>query len=86
MPEFEVQPDPAKLVQTRITIPDILDAIGRSNMIDSPGLIEPNHQLVLSLVSGQARTPEEIRRHRHQDDPRRRAGAHRRRGHRRRQS
>ena len=31
-----------------------------SNMIDSPGLIEHNHQLVLGLVSGQARTPEEI--------------------------
>ena len=29
-------------------------------MIDSPGLIEANHQLVLSLVSGQARTPDEI--------------------------
>jgi multidrug efflux pump subunit AcrB len=41
-------------------MPNILDAIGRSNMIDSPGLIETNHQLVLSLVSGQARTPAEI--------------------------
>ena len=59
-PEFEMQPDPAKLLQTAITIPNILDAIGRSNMIDSPGLIENNHQLVLSLVSGQARTPDEI--------------------------
>ena len=29
-------------------------------MIDSPGLIEMNHQLVLSLVSGQTRTPAEI--------------------------
>ena len=29
-------------------------------MIDSPGLIEANHQLVLSLVSGQARTAAEI--------------------------
>ena len=56
VPEFEVQPDPAKLVQAGVTIPNILDAIGRSNMIDSPGLIEANHQLVLSLVSGQART------------------------------
>src|SRR5664279_658733 len=56
VPEFEVQPDPAKLVQGGVTIPNILDAIGRSNMIDSPGLIEANHQLVLSLVSGQART------------------------------
>ena len=60
VPEFEVQPDPAKLVQSGITIPNILDAIGRSNMIDSPGLIEANHQLVLSLVSGQARTSADI--------------------------
>ena len=43
-----------------VTVPDILDAVRRSNMIDSPGLIEANHQLVLSLVSGQVRTPEEI--------------------------
>jgi CzcA family heavy metal efflux pump len=60
VPEFEVQPDPAKLVQAGITIPNILDAIGRSNMIDSPGLIEANHQLMLSLVSGQARTAGDI--------------------------
>ena len=60
VPEFQIQPDPAKLVQTGVTIPNILDAVGRSNMIDSPGLIEANHQLILSLVSGQARTPEEI--------------------------
>jgi CzcA family heavy metal efflux pump len=60
IPEFEVQPDPAKLVQSGVTVPNILDAIARSNMIDSPGLIEANHQLVLSLVSGQARTPGEI--------------------------
>ncbi len=59
-PEFEVQPDPAKLLQTAVTVPAFLDAIGRSNMIDSPGMIESNHQLVLSLVSGQARTPEQI--------------------------
>ena len=60
VPEFEVQPDPAKLVQAGITVPNILDAINRTNMIDSPGLIEANHQLVLSLVTGQARTPSDI--------------------------
>jgi CzcA family heavy metal efflux pump len=60
VPEFEVEPDPAKLVQASVTIPNILDAIGRSNMIDSPGLIEANHELVLSLVSGQTKTPDEI--------------------------
>jgi CzcA family heavy metal efflux pump len=59
-PEFEVKPDPAKLVQTQITVPGLLEAIGRSNMIDSPGLFEHNHQLVLSLVSGQARSLEDI--------------------------
>jgi CzcA family heavy metal efflux pump len=59
-PEFEVRPDPAKLLATSITIPNILDAIGRSNLIDSPGLIQEQHQLVLGLVSGQVRTPAEI--------------------------
>jgi CzcA family heavy metal efflux pump len=59
-PEFEIQPDPAKLVETQITIPTLLDAVSKSNLIDSPGLIERNHQLVLALVSGQARTTDEI--------------------------
>ena len=59
-PEFEVRPDPAKLLQTQTNIPAVLDAIGRSNMIDSPGLFESRHQLVLSLVSGQARTIDDI--------------------------
>jgi multidrug efflux pump subunit AcrB len=41
-------------------VPLIVDAVRRSNLIDSPGLVEANHQLVLSLVSGQATTPDEI--------------------------
>jgi len=60
VPEFQVQPDPAKLIQAGVTIPNILDAISRSNMIDSPGLIETNHQLVLSLMTGQARSTDDI--------------------------
>ena len=32
----------------------------RTNLIDSPGLFERNHQLVLGLVSGQVRTPQQI--------------------------
>jgi len=32
----------------------------RSNLIDSPGLYEDKHQLVLSLVSGQARSQEDL--------------------------
>ncbi|MBV9443730.1 MAG: efflux RND transporter permease subunit, partial [Acidobacteriaceae bacterium] len=59
-PEFQIQPDPAKLVQTQVTVPSILDGISKSNLIDSPGLVEHNHTLVLGLVSGQASTIPEI--------------------------
>jgi CzcA family heavy metal efflux pump len=60
VPEFQVEPDPAKLLQDQVTVPGILDSIARSNMIDSPGLLENNHELSLALVTGQTRTPEEI--------------------------
>src|SRR5438445_9250097 len=60
IPEFQVTPDPARLLAAGITVPDILDAIKRTNLIDSPGLIEHSHQLVLGLVSGQVRSPEQI--------------------------
>ena len=59
-PEFEIIPDPAKLVRTSVTIPGLLDALRASNLIDSPGMIERHHQLVLGLVSGQAHGPEDI--------------------------
>jgi CzcA family heavy metal efflux pump len=59
-PEFQVQPDPEKLVESQITVPGLLDSIAKSNLIDSPGLLEQNHQLVLTLVSGQVHTQEEI--------------------------
>ena len=60
VPEFEIQPDPAKLLQAQVTVPGILDAVTKTNMIDSPGLIENNHELSLTLVSGQTQTPAEI--------------------------
>ncbi len=60
IPEFEIQPDPAKLLEAQISVPAILDAVAKSNMIDSPGLIENNHELSLTLVSGQVSSPEEI--------------------------
>src|SRR2546423_2802558 len=59
-PEFQITPDPAKLLTAGITVSDILDSIRRTNLIDSPGLLERNHQLYLGLVNGQVRTPEEI--------------------------
>jgi CzcA family heavy metal efflux pump len=59
-PEFYITPDPAKLLAASVTVTDVLDTIRRTNLIDSPGLFERNHQLVLALVSGQVRTPEQI--------------------------
>ena len=60
VPEFLVEPDPAKMLQAQVTIPGILDGIAASNMIDSPGLMERNHTLSLALVTGQTKTPGEI--------------------------
>jgi multidrug efflux pump subunit AcrB len=59
-PEFHITPDPAKLLTAGVTVNDILDAVRRTNLIDSPGLLERNHQLYLGLVNGQVRTPAEI--------------------------
>ena len=59
-PEFHIVPDPAKLLAANVTVQDILDAVQKTNLIDSPGLIERNHQLYLGLINGQVRTPEEI--------------------------
>ena len=60
VPEFHIIPDPAKLLQAQVTVPGILDAVTKTNMIDSPGLIENNHELSLTLVTGQAKNPAEI--------------------------
>ena len=60
VPEFQVTPDPARLLAAGVTVSDILDSIRKTNLIDSPGLIESEHKLVLGLVSGMVRTPEEL--------------------------
>jgi CzcA family heavy metal efflux pump len=59
-PEFLIMPDPAKLLTTGVTVSDILDAVRRTNLIDSPGLLEQNHQLYLALVNGQVTDPEQL--------------------------
>ena len=53
VPEFHVVPSPAKLLAAGVTPTDLLNAVGFTNLIDSPGLYESNHQLVLALVGGQ---------------------------------
>ena len=60
VPEFQIEPDAAKLVEAQVTVPSILDAVTKTNLIDSPGLVENNHELSLMLVSGQTTNPAEI--------------------------
>jgi CzcA family heavy metal efflux pump len=59
-PEFHIQPDAAKLLAAGVTVTDVLETMRRTNLIDSPGLFERNHQLVLALISAQVRTPQQI--------------------------
>ncbi len=59
-PEFQIVPNPAKLLTAGVTVNDLLDSMRKTNLIDSPGLFERNHQLVLGLISGQVRNPEQI--------------------------
>jgi len=59
-PEFHVVPDPAKLLSASVTVSDILEAVRRTNLIDSPGLLPQGHELYLTLINGQAQTPNEI--------------------------
>ncbi len=61
VPEFHVVPNMAQLTATGVTIPDLVNAINASNIIDSPGLYEANHQLILGLVGAQAHNLDELR-------------------------
>ena len=54
VPEFHIVPNMAKLQAAGVTILDVTNAIQVSNIIDSPGLYEQDHQLVLALVGAQA--------------------------------
>ena len=54
VPEFHIVPNMAKLQATGVTILDLTNAVQTSNIIDSPGLYEQDHQLVLALVGAQA--------------------------------
>src|SRR5579872_6515207 len=59
-PEFHIIPDPSRLLAAQVTVTDLLNAVQQSNLVDSPGLLEQNHQLYLGLISGQVRDPAQI--------------------------
>jgi len=61
VPEFHVIPNTALLQAAGVTIPDLVNAIQASNIVDSPGLYEANHQLVLGLVGAQVHDAEQLK-------------------------
>ncbi len=58
--EYHVAIDPERLNARGVSLQQVVDAVRNANVIDSPGLLEENHQLELTLVSGQARRPDEL--------------------------
>src|SRR5437764_9868004 len=42
-PEIQITPSPAQLLETSVTVTDILDSVRKTNLISSPGLFERNH-------------------------------------------
>ena len=59
-PEFQITPDPSKMLRAHVTVQDILDAANHTNIVDSPGLLTRNHQLFLGLVDSQVHSAEDI--------------------------
>ncbi|MGD0155912.1 MAG: efflux RND transporter permease subunit [Terracidiphilus sp.] len=53
VPEFAVIPNTALLQATGVTVTDVVNAINASNIVQSPGLYEADHQLILGLVGAQ---------------------------------
>jgi len=62
VPEYHVIPNLAQLQNSGVTIPDLVNAIQSSNIVESPGLYEADHQLILGLVGAQVHDIDELRR------------------------
>ena len=60
IPEYHIVPDPVRLQSASVTISDILNAIQYTNLVESPGLYEANHQLILGLVGDQAHSLQQL--------------------------
>lgn len=58
--EYHVVVDPERLHARGVSLQQVTDAVKNANIIASPGLVEENHQLELTLVSGQAITPDQL--------------------------
>src|ERR1700724_522021 len=60
VPEFHIVPNLARLQAAGVTLLEVVNAVQESNIIDSPGLYEANHQLILGLIGAQAHSAAEL--------------------------
>jgi CzcA family heavy metal efflux pump len=60
VPEFHIVPNMARMQNAGVTVLDLVNSVQASNIIDSPGLYEANHQLLLGLVGAQAHDAEQL--------------------------
>ncbi len=60
VPEYHIIPNMGALQAAGITISDIVNGVDASNLIDSPGLYEDHHELILGLVGSQAHSAAEL--------------------------
>ena len=60
VPEYHVVPNTAKLLAAQLTIGDLVNAIQQTNLVQSPGLYEAHHQLILGLVGDQAHNLQQL--------------------------
>jgi len=62
VPEYRIVPNMTRMQTAGVTILDLVNSVQASNIIDSPGLYEANHQLILGLVGAQAHDAEQLSR------------------------
>jgi CzcA family heavy metal efflux pump len=60
--EFQVRLDPQRLAGRKISAAQVVDAIRKNDEILSAGLVEANHELYLTLVSGKATSLDDLQR------------------------
>jgi CzcA family heavy metal efflux pump len=60
VPEFHIVPNLSRLQAAGVTLLDLVNAVQESNIIDSPGLYEANHELILALIGAQAHSASEL--------------------------
>ncbi|CAN5746343.1 efflux RND transporter permease subunit [soil metagenome] len=60
IPEFHIIPNLARLQSSGVTLLDLVNGVQTSNIIDSPGLYEADHQLILGLIGAQAHDASEL--------------------------